>query len=420
MAIDPFRYDWQAPFQGAARRPPAAKRLTLEDLLAMQEQFQPAPRPAALRSVGELDQQDRRGIRQDSIIAALSSLGASIQTNDWRHAGAGAGQIADIQRGGIAAANARQERDWQLEQQQRAQEIEQEQRQGQQAALFGVYEKIAAAEPPGSGLTAKAEAAARAGSMSELQGLLAEVPKRNAARSKGYDPDAWDTNERLQQELAAELERQKAAQAEAAELARLEKEEEIRREAKIAEEQALREAGLGSYAPPQLPPLSRIEAEEAIRAKFRAQGGSGAATRRIVEAPDGTWGVAEIDAAGELVFKPGKGQAPKVEKQEMRVFTDEEGVTKPYILDKTDGSWYPMKVSQRPRPEAPAGPPPAAANAAPQANHWRNLAADALTKGGTEEEALRRLRAIGPQNGFTPEQILENAKALARKRGWKG
>lgn len=417
MAIDPFRYDWQAPFQAAARRPPAARRLTLEELLAMQEQFQPTPRPAALRSVGELDQQDRRGIRQDSIIAALSSLGASMQTNDWRHAGAGAAQIADIQRGGIADANARREQDWQLEQQQRAQEIEQEQRQGQQAALFGVYEKIAAAEPPGSSLTAKAEAAARAGSMSELQGLLAEVPKRNAARSKGYDPDAWDTNERLQKELAAELDRQRAAQAEAAELARLEKEEEIRRKAKIAEEQALREAGLGSYAPPQLPPLSRIEAEEAIRAKYRAKS-EGAATQRIMEA-NGVPGLAKIDpATGALTFTPASGvpDSPGM----VRVFMNEDGEEAPYRLH-ADGVFYPMKVAPTgatPPPRAPARPP--GSNGAPQANHWRNLAADALARGGTEQEALQRLRAIGPQNGFTPEQILENAKAMARKRGWKG
>lgn len=428
--MDFFNYEWNAPFRATqpARRPAPAQRLSYDELLAaLQDQFQPPPRPEPARSLQDLDPEGRRDVRQQSVISALASLGASMQTGDFRYAGAGAGQVADIERAGIADANAVAEAAWQRQHEEAAQAYQQQEKQREAAALHGMYERAVEGEDPEGAFAARAEAAARAGSMSELAQLATPEVKQKRAyiRSKGLDPDAWDANQRAEAELKAEIERANAAAAEAQELERKRKEEEIETAARVAEEKALREQGLDRYAPPQLPPLSRIEAEEAIRAKFRARGaGSGAATRRIVEAPDGTWGVAEIDAAGELVFKPGKGQAPKVDKQEMRVFTDEDGVTRPYVLDKTDGSWYPMKVSQRPRPESaqaptPAGPPPAA-NAAPQANHWRNLAADALAKGGTEEEALRRLRAIGPQNGFTPEQILENAKAMARKRGWKG
>lgn len=420
MAFDPFAHDWRAPFRAA--RPPAPQRLTLEELLAQQQQFQPAPRPAEIQDIGGLSDADRRRLQLQSVFSGMGALGAAMTTGDWRHAGAGADQIAGMQEHALAQANARQEQVWQEEQARQAAEYQQQEKQTQQAAIFGMYQRAVEGEAPDGPFAARAEAAARAGNMSELATMASpEVKgKRAGARAKGYDPDAWDTNERLTKELAAELERQKAAASEAAELARLEKEEEIRRQARLAEETALREQGLGSYAPPQLPPLSRIEAEEQIRAKYREQGG-GPAGQRIMEA-NGVPGLVKIDAAtGGLTFSPAVGVPEKP--GEVRVFTNEDGEQAPYRLDPS-GVWYPMKVGaagSAPPPRAPAGlGRQPAENRAPQANHWRNLAADALTKGGTEEEALRRLRAIGPQNGFTPEQILENAKALARRRGWRG
>ncbi len=57
-------------------------------------------------------------------------------------------------------------------------------------------------------------------------------------------------------------------------------------------------------------------------------------------------------------------------------------------------------------------------NKAPQANHARNLAVDALLAGDSEEEVLDAI----PDgiNGFSKWQILENAKRLARSKGWGG
>lgn len=432
MAFDPFRYD---PFSSAApaRRPAPAQRLSYDELLAsLQQQFQPAPRPAAARSVQELDPEARRGVRQESIIAALASLGASMQTNDWRYAGAGAGQVADIGRAGVADANARAESAWQRQQEDAAASYQQEAKAREVAALHGMYERAIEGEDPGGAFASRAETAARAGSMSELAQLAAPETKQKRAfiRSKGMDPDAWDANQRAEAELKAEIERANAAAAQAGEMERLREKERVEQEAEIARQKALREEQLGSYAPPQYEPLERVAQREemlqSIRDRHARQGG--AASRRIVEA-NGVWGVAEIDASGELVFKPGKGQPPKgAEKTEMRVLQDEEGVRTPFMLDPADGSWYPMKVHP-PGTVAPKTAPvggggggePAAPKApSPQALHWRNLAAEALLKGGTEQEALQRLRAIGPQNGYSPEQILENAKTQARKRGWRG
>jgi hypothetical protein len=59
-------------------------------------------------------------------------------------------------------------------------------------------------------------------------------------------------------------------------------------------------------------------------------------------------------------------------------------------------------------------------NEAPQANHARNQAVGGLLQGGSEAEALAILRRLGPMNGFTAEQILENAKIMARRKGWDG
>lgn len=407
-------------YSSGSYRPPAPQRLTLEELLAQQRQFQPAPRPAEIQDLGGLDDAERRRVRQQSLFGGMAALGASLSSGDWRHAGQGVGDIAALQDQAIAQANARQQQTWQQEQEHRAAEYQQQEKQTQAAAVYGMYQRAVEGEAPDSPFVARAEAAARTGNMSELATLASpEVKgKRAGARAKGYDPDAWDTNERLTKELAAELDRQKAAASEAAELARLAKEEEIRRAAKLEEEKAMRALG---PAPQWLPPLSRLEAEEAIKERHRAQS-EGAATQRIMEA-NGVPGLAKLDpTSGGLSFTPATGIPEKPGR--IQVFTNEDGVQAPYQL-ADDGNWYPMKVSQRAK--APVAAPPArpatrqpAANTAPQANHWRNLAADALAKGGTEDEALRRLRAIGPQNGFTPEQILENAKALARRKGWKG
>lgn len=51
----------------------------------------------------------------------------------------------------------------------------------------------------------------------------------------------------------------------------------------------------------------------------------------------------------------------------------------------------------------------------------RNVVLGQLLAGDSEQEALAQLRARGTSLfGFTPEQYLENAKRIARQRGWKG
>lgn len=404
-------------------REPAPQRLSLDELLELQRSFQPAPRPEAIRSLSDLDPEDRRRVQQQSLWQGLAAAGASMQANDWRYAGQAAGDIAGMQDAALQDANARQEQDWQREQERQAAEFQNRAKEQQTAAVYGMYERAVEGEAPDSPFVARAEAAARAGNMSELATLASpEVKgKRAGARAKGYDPDAWDTNERLTQELAAELQRQKDAAAWAGEKGRLEEKERIETAARLAEEKELRDAALGSYAPPQLPPLSRVEAEEAIRAKYRERAG-GSATQRIMEA-NGIPGIAKIDpATGALTFTQATGIPEKP--GEVRVFTNEDGEQAPYRLDPS-GSWYPMKVnpSGSTPPPRPAPPPPARERpaGADQANHIRNQAVGAILKGGNPADGLARLRAQFPNGvgGYSVEQIIQSAiqEAARRKRG---
>jgi len=441
MAFDPFRYD---PFSSAApaRRPAPAQRLSYEELLAsLQQQFQPAPRPEAARSIQDLDPGARRGVRQDSIVSALASLGASMQTNDWRYAGAGAGQIAEIERAGVADANASAETAWQRQQEDAAQAYQQQAKEREVAALHGMYEEVLEGEDPAGPWAERAATAARAGSMSELGQMREARGKRAFIRSKGMDPDAWDANQRAEAELKAEIERANAAAAQAGEMERRAEQARVDQEAKLAQEEEMRKRGLGSYAPPQYEPLDRVAARErlvqGIRAEHAAKGAGGAASRRIVEA-NGVWGVAEIGADGELVFKPGKGQ-PQKQGEMWRMSISVDGVETPFMADpkRPELGWYPMKVN--PTGTLPAAPipgpvpgaggggagaasPPPGQNA--KALGLRNEATVAILKGGDPQRGLAALQQrLGPDgriDGYTAEQIIEEAKAQARKLGWKG
>lgn len=411
MAFDPFAYDWRAPFRAA--RPPAPQRLTLEELLAQQQQFQPAPRPAEIQDLGGLSDAERRRLQLQSAFSGMGSLGAAMSTGDWRHAGAGADQIAGMQEHALAQANARQEQAWQAEQERKAAEYQQQEKQTQTAAVYGMYQRAIEGEKPDSPWVARAEAAARRGDMAELATMASPevLGKRRAAFAKGYDPDVWDTSERLTADLANELEQRKRAALEAQELERRRKEAEIDQAAAIAEEKAMRELG---PAPQWMPPLSRIEAEAAINAKYRDQGG--AATQRIMEA-NGVPGLAKIDpTTGALTFTPATGIPDKPGL--VREFMNEDGEKAPYRLH-TDGVFYPMKV-------APAGsaPPPGGPAKNSKALGLRNEAAVAILRGGDPARGLaalqQRLGPGGKMDGYTAEQIIEEAKAQARKRGWKG
>lgn len=403
------------PWGRSSWREPAPQRLTLDELLELQRSFQPAPRPEAVRSLSDLDPEDRRRVQQQSLWEGLAAAGASMQAGDWRYAGQAAGDIARMQEGALQDANARREAEWQNEQQRRAAEFQQQEKETQTAAIYGMYERAVEGEAPDSPFVARAEAAARAGNMSELATLASpEVKgKRAGARAKGYDPDAWDTNERLTQELAAELERQKAAAAEAQELERKRKEAAIEQEAAIAQEKAMRELG---PAPQWMPPLSRIEAEEAIRERHRAS--STGATQRIMEA-NGVPGLAQIDpATGSLKWTPASGVPDPPGK--VQVFKNEDGEQAPYRLH-SDGSWYPMKV-------APAGatpppvPEPSAADRSQALGLRNKITAGLLGSTPPPADWIERLRAQHPQGigGFSIERIIEEARAQARRRGWKG
>lgn len=293
------------PWGFTSARQPAPQRLTLEELLRLQQeqQYQPSARPAPKRSLSELDAEELRRVRQQSLFAGLAAAGASMQNRNWNIAGQAVGQIGAMQDQALYDANARQEQAWQAEEEKRAAEYQQRAKQTQQAAIYGMYQRAAEGEQPDSPWVARAEAAARAGNMSELATMASpEVKgKRASARAHGYDPDAWDTNERLTQELAAELKRQQDAAAWVEEKARLDEKAKMENDARLALEEEERKRRLGIYKPPDPPqyePLERVAAREelvqSIRDKHQQQGAS---VTRIGQLPNGLW--AEIHRADE-------------------------------------------------------------------------------------------------------------------------
>jgi len=273
-------------------RPPAPRRLTLEELLG--EDFSPSPRPSPLSRLRELADEDRSEVRRDSTIAGIGALGALV-SGDQRRAAAGVGDIQDIQARALAAANARQDEAWQAENAQRAHQLDRQKREQSAKALLGMYDEVTEGES--GDFAAKAERAARSGSMSELEGLREQKPRRAAARAKGYDPDAWDTTSRLQEELAAELEAAKQRS-----LIPVKAEEstavgKAKTAQELAEEEEKKRRKLGGYyqAPPQYEPLSRVAAREelvqGIRDKHEAaRAGGGGMKGRLGQAPNGAWG----------------------------------------------------------------------------------------------------------------------------------
>lgn len=425
-------------------RQPAPRRLTLEELLG--EEFMPPPRPEPARSLRDLDPQARRQVQQQSIWQGLASLGASLDTGDWRHAGAGAGQVADLQSRAVEEANLRQEQEYQRQQEEAAAEIARAQKRQQAGALLGVFEEIQAAEPPDSPLVARAERAARAGSMSELQQLMGEIPKRQAAREKGYNPDAWETNARLQGELEAELKRAAAQKDwEEGERQRLEEKARLEGEAELEARLAQREAGV-LWEPRETP--AEAAAKAAAVAKATApyrQGPGGGVLRRLGLDQLGRWNLIEVtpeNPDGRMV--PIKGQPEIV--GDLAYFRDVGGrrmvqrlsrpdlgaVEMPTLAQGEEGydPAYRAIIGAAPPadPLAPktsrepaAASPPARQEQFPEANNLLREAMKSLAAGARPEDVEALLRQRGEADGFSPEEIFAKARALAeRERRRKG
>jgi hypothetical protein len=452
---DFFNWDWRMPaaasYRPSYREPPPA-RLTLEELLGMQEAFAPPPKPKPVSSIADLPADQRRSARLDSLWAGLAAMGAGASSGNWGGAAqGGVANLQDIQGRAIAEANARQEQDYATQVQAAQEQAAAQKQQQEKKALFGMYQEVAQGES--EPFVQQAEAAARSGSMAELEKLREQKPQRAAARLKGYDPDAWDTNKRLQEELQAELERQaKQKEWEEVEKGRLEEEERIKAEALLTSRERQNAHGV-LWEPRETPAEAAAKADAVERVHQRYSTTSDASHRRIVQAADGTWGVTVMDANGDSVFKPTKNQ-PVKRGGYWHMTID----NVPYIMDpeRPELGWYESNINPAgtvmpPRgapvpPPAPKTAPPqrggflhsvgsalglvddsppkapaptAKKSAAPHASHVLNQAAADLSDGSSEAEVLALLQHLGPQDGFTPEQIFARAKALAlaKRRG---
>lgn len=207
---------------GFTPREPAPRRLTLEELLALQQQqFEPTPRPAVLDSVSDLDPEAKKRARMESLWAALAAMGSGLSTGNWNNAARGVGEIQNIQRGAVDEANARAEQQWAQDNQQRAAQMQAEQKRQETSAIYGMYERVTEGEDPESPFVRRAETAAKMGSMAELAKMESqEKPGRTAARARGYNPDSWETSAMIAADIQAELDKRKEAVQLAAELER--------------------------------------------------------------------------------------------------------------------------------------------------------------------------------------------------------
>lgn len=429
-----FKWDWQQP---PSYRQPAPGRLTLEELLGMQEAFAPPPKPKPVSSISALPPDQRKAARLNSLWAGMAALGAGASTGDWgRAAQGGVAQLQDLQANTLAQANAEQEQAWAAQVQAAQEEAARKKQEQEKRALFGMYQEVAEGES--EPFVAQAEAAARTGSMAELEKLREQKPQRAAARLKGYDPDAWDTNKRLQEELEAELERQaKQKEWEEVEKKRQEEEAKIELQARIAQNQA------GVLFQPRETPAeaaAKAEAVERVRQKYAtAQGGAVKGSlykqgEQIVfaippdaEHPKGQ--IIPLDGQPETVGNLSYFNLPGGVRMAQRKDHPEWGafeVPQPQpgdpgyeanrrkVLGLDGGGGGPTRQGE-PRPTGEQGK----RYPQDQANVLLKATVEDLLEGASEADALAQLRRRGNVQGFTPEQILQRAKALAAaaKRG---
>ena len=445
---DPFSYDWQAPFRAAARpaaltsgRPAAAQRLTLDDILALQDQFAPAPPPARIDSLSGLSSADRKRLQQQGVLQAIGSLGAALTSGNYNNLGAGAQRVGEMESQALDQANQTAMERWKLDQAQGAAAQQAKAGQTQASAVFGAYQHIANQEPPDSPFTAQAEQAARTGDMKTLSTMMASEPQRQAARSRGLDPDAWDTATRMQEELGAELKR-KAAAADWQTNGAPQERAKLGMETAAAVDRESQVRGLppAQQAPLRLEPLDYVEAKAAAEARGRQPYEKDTGTR-IGQLSDGTW--AEIRHSGQdgtpASVTPIPGQPVKVGK--LLAYKNGNGEQMIYNPEKPELGAVPLteyragekgaptvEGLRSPRPAPVAAPPPAAGpapSAAPKippvALQEVARASQALMQGGHPLDGLAALRQRYPQGigGMTPEQILAAALMAARQRGWK-
>jgi hypothetical protein len=453
---DFFTYDWQAPFRQAAQgdagtgqqplssgRPAAAQRLTLEELLAQQDAFTPKPPPSAITDLAGLPPAARKRLQQQGLFSALAALGSSLSTGNYNNLGAGAAQIGGMEQTTIDQANQSALERWKLDQAQQAAAAQAKAGQTEASALYGAYNRIASQEPPDSPFTGQAEVAARAGDMKTLSTMMAAVPQRQAARSRGLDPDSWDTATRMQEELSAELKR-RADAAEWAQNKQPQEQAKIDAETAAAVDRERQIRGLPP-APMKLEPLDYVEAKAAAEARGR-QPYEKDSTTRIGQLNDGTWAEIRHSKDGtpaSVTVIPGQ----PVKSGKLVYYKNANGEQMVYNPEMPEKGAVPLSEHQAgekgapsvqdlraPRPAPPTAPAPAAAGPSPAATPKLPPAAvqevskattavvGGLMRGSNPLEALARLRRWYPDgvSGYTPEQILSDAMARARQSGWRG
>jgi hypothetical protein len=171
---------------------------------------------------------------------------------------------------------------------------------------MGFYNQIADAEPEGSPFVARAEQAARAGDMASLEKMAQQEPYRKYARSKGADPDAWDTQQQLQAQLKDLLERQSIETLSGPKAAAAAATAKAEQDARLPGEKELKLAP-SWQAPPQYEPLSRIAARTELvqsiedkhaAARAAATASAGGIIGKVQRMRDGTWAlIRPADAA---------------------------------------------------------------------------------------------------------------------------
>jgi hypothetical protein len=307
-----------------SQRPPAPKRLTYDELLALMQESAAPPKPVPVTNVRGLTGDDRTQAQRAGLWAGLSALGNSVSGHPDPEAVA---HIQGAQQGVVDRYNAQQQTVYQNSVDANAAEVAQEAQKQKAGALFGSYQKIAAAEPPDSPFAADAEAAAKLGDMSKLQTMLDQVPQRAAARQGGLDPDAWSTNQRLQSQLQDLLKHQSAVSALPDEVAKAQGVGAATNAQEQAREMAVKAAPAwqAPQQPLQLPPLSYVQKKAEIEASIKDAHQKSIELRPRLQMSNGQWGLVKpnpIDPGGAPSFTPATGQPVKVGKYHFTTIGD--------------------------------------------------------------------------------------------------
>lgn len=408
----PFGWDFGTSIYGQMAQHPRFN-VGYDDLYQAPPEIAYPQAPDYADSMGDLSEEQRKAFRRQALLQAAMAIGRGSESGQIGTALAQAAlQSEGMRQGMISDYRGQQEKDYQrareeaeFQAEQQSRKISEEGKQEQARALLGLYQRVVDADP---GLAGQAEAAVRTGNMSALAKLYEDVPRRQAMRDYGLNPDDPFADDQMKSRLELE-EYEKRQQLE---LQGLPEKERIEREARLEMERQLRAADLGSYYQDPLDELERARLEQ-----IRAGGGEGspAALNKFYERSDGIYRVYPGEDGtfrSELV--------PGVPPEPMMSMGNNMG--QPVLIDRAAGEAYSVRGLDNPKPypgrqksqegEKKANPLRKGEQKNPKVE--QSMATVAKAIGGFQTAAQREQVKKDLEAGLSPQEIVAR---IRRARG---